>query len=209
MTADQGAIGVAQDLVGAGHHHRQIVLDLGLDTVGNRGDRERGLRLGAHGVDVAQRMVGGDLAEQVRIIDDRAEVVDRVHGKAWAAGIDNSGVVGRIEADHDIVTRCRLDRPERARQHGGADLGAAAAAAHGDGRDFLDRGLVGDRRLNRRGALSHIRQDIELVHETPVDAILEGPHPGALQHQAIAGANRVGLAGRDQIQRVALRLEGD
>ena len=73
---------VAQHLVGARHHRRQVGLDLGFEPVRHGGDRERGLRLAAHGVDVAERMIGGDLAEHVGVVDDGAEIVDGLHARA-------------------------------------------------------------------------------------------------------------------------------
>jgi hypothetical protein len=36
------------------------------------------LRLAAHRKDIAERMVGRDLAERVRVVDDGAEIVDRL-----------------------------------------------------------------------------------------------------------------------------------
>ena len=59
----------------------------------------------------------------------------------------HGGVVGRMQADQHVVARHRHQRAQRARQHRGADLGAAAAAAHGDRRDRLLRFLLRERQL--------------------------------------------------------------
>ena len=136
MAADERATGLPQHFIGAEQHRREIRLDLGFQTIGDRGDRKRRLRFAAHGVDVAQRVVGGNFAEQVRIVDDGAEIVDGLDRQFGAAGIDEGGVIRRIETDDDIGARGRLDPAERARQHARSHLRAAAAAAHGRWRRF-------------------------------------------------------------------------
>ena len=55
-----------------------VGLDLGFDAVGYSGNGQRRLRLRTHCIDVAESMVGGDLSEEVGVVDDGAEVVDGV-----------------------------------------------------------------------------------------------------------------------------------
>jgi hypothetical protein len=60
VAADQRAAGLVEHFDGAGHHLPQRVFDLGLQPRRHGGNRRGRLRHGAHGEDVAQRMVGGD-----------------------------------------------------------------------------------------------------------------------------------------------------
>ena len=60
------------------------------------------LRLGAHGVDVAQRVGRRDLAEHVRVVDDRREEIDRVDDRQVAPQAEHSRIVGRFRADNHI-----------------------------------------------------------------------------------------------------------
>ena len=209
VPADERAVGITQHLVGAGHHLRQIGLDLGLDAVGHGGDRERRLRLGAHREDVAQGVVRGDLAEQVGVIDDGAEVVDAVHCEARPTGFDHGSIIGRIEPDQHVVAVGRHNLAERAREHGRADLGAAPAAPHRHGGDFLERGRIRHLDAGHRRRRRHLRKRVELRHETAVDPVLPTPDPGAFEGDAIARADRMAVARGDQIHRITLRFEGD
>ena len=59
----------------------------------------------------------------------------------------------------------------------------------------------------RRRRCRHVGQRVELAHEAPVDPVLPAPHPCAFDDQAIAGTDRLALAGRDEIKRLALRAK--
>ena len=133
-------------------------------------------------------MVGRDLAEHVRVVDDGAEIVDGLQRQPFAADIDERGVIRRVEADDDVGTRGRLDPAERARKHARPDLGAAAAAAHGDGGNFPQRLLIGHRR-DRLGRFGHFGKLVELAHEAAIDPVLPAPHPGPCEDQTVAGAH--------------------
>ena len=100
-------------------------------------------------------------------------------------------VVGRVQADQHVAALDRVERAERARQHGGAHLGAAAAAAHGHGRQGL-QGFVGaqlhlggwglgppawQQPVKWRCARVHGRKGVEALHELAVDVVLPAPHP--------------------------------
>ena len=66
------------------------------------------LRGRAHGVDVVQRVVGGDAPERPRIVDEAAEAVDGLHGKAAGRQRDDGSVVGLAEADVDASAHIAL-----------------------------------------------------------------------------------------------------
>ena len=64
-------------------------------------DGERGQRLPAHGVDVAEGVGGGNLAVRVRVVDDGREEVDRLDkGRPSRPGV-NARIVGRAEIKQD------------------------------------------------------------------------------------------------------------
>ena len=128
--------------------------------------------------------------------------------KLRPAGVDDGGVVWAVEANDHIVPRRRRDVAEGPGQHCRADLGAAAAAAHGDGREFLHGGLIGERRGRAARGFGHGGELVEPPHEAAVDEILPAPDPVAFDHEAVARADGVPLAGRDQVERLALRSEG-
>ncbi len=58
-----------------------------------------GERTSAHGVDVAERIGGGNLPERVRVIHDGREEVGGLHQCGVRADLIHAGVVGVIEAD--------------------------------------------------------------------------------------------------------------
>ena len=97
---------------------------------------------------------------------------------------------------------------ERPRQHRGADLGAASAAAHGDGRDLLDGGLIRERRGRAARGPWHVGQLVEPAHEAAVDPVLQRQTQSPSTTRPLRVPTRVPLAGRDQVERVALRPEG-
>ena len=52
---------------------------IGSVPAGKADDVQRGERLAAHRVDVRQRVRRGDLPEEIRIVDDRREKIDRLN----------------------------------------------------------------------------------------------------------------------------------
>jgi hypothetical protein len=66
---------------------------------GKTDQRQRCERLAAHGVNVAQRVGCGDLAESVRVVDDGSEEIDGLHQRLIGRDLIHSGVVGVVEAD--------------------------------------------------------------------------------------------------------------
>ena len=102
------ANGMAADHGAAGLHHLgesagQDALKDG-EVAGARetdhGERAQGTA--AHGVDVAEGVGGGDLAEGVGIVDDGREEIDGLHQRQVGGDQIHSGVVGGVEADQDL-----------------------------------------------------------------------------------------------------------
>ena len=137
MPAHERTAGIAQHLVRARHHRGEVRLDLVFEPVGHGGDGQRRLRLSAHGIDVAERVVRRDLAQHVRVVDDGAEIIDCLQRELLPADIDERCIIGRVEPHDHVGPRGRSDLGKCAREHGGAYLGAAAATAHVDGGNFL------------------------------------------------------------------------
>ena len=63
---------------------------------------QRGQRASPHGVHVTQRISRRDLAESIRIVDNRREEVDRLYQRRISRDLIHAGVVGVIEADQHI-----------------------------------------------------------------------------------------------------------
>ena len=81
---------------------------IGSLSSGKSDDVQRGERLAAHRVDVRQRVRGGDLPEEVRIVDDRREEVDRLHEREIVGQQEDARVVECLAADEQA--RIRLQR---------------------------------------------------------------------------------------------------
>ncbi len=69
---------------------------------GKTDKRERSQRLSSHGVNVAERVGGGDLAEGVGIVHDGREKIHRLDERRLGREQIHAGVVGMIEADQNI-----------------------------------------------------------------------------------------------------------
>ena len=63
---------------------------------------QRGDGASAHGVDVAQSVGGGDLAESVGVVHDGGEEVDGLHQREAGSDLVNAGIIGVIEADQNV-----------------------------------------------------------------------------------------------------------
>ena len=75
----------------------------------HRGDRQRGERAAAHRVDVADRVGRGNLAVDVRVVDDRREEVDRLHERRPPLPPEHTRIVRGPEVDEDAVVGVRRD----------------------------------------------------------------------------------------------------
>ena len=99
MAADHGASGLDHLREAAGENALEG-RDVGF--VGEANERQRSQRLTTHGVDVAERVGGGDLAEDVGIVDDGSEEVDRLDERRLRRELIHAGIVGMIEADQNV-----------------------------------------------------------------------------------------------------------
>ena len=131
MPASEHGAGVLEHVEPAAQDLEQILLDLVLGAIRHGGDGQRARRLAAHGIDVAERVIGGDAAEQVGIVDERAEEVDGLDQHAVARGRgEDGGIVGGIEPDQQTAVSLWRQPMQDTREGIAADLGAATAAAH-------------------------------------------------------------------------------
>ena len=146
----------------------------------------------AHRINVAERVVGGDAPEQIRVLDHRAEEIDGLQERRRARKRHDRRVVGAAEPERHGRFRRRIEPRDRARQHLGRNLGGAAAAAH--------------RALARRvGLLRHERQVGVFPHPAPVDPVLEPPQAASVCRERSARGDGPPVAGADQRQRALLR----
>ena len=87
---------------------------------------DRDDRGAAHGVDVRQRIRGGDAPEVVRVVDDRGEEI-RGRQDGLAADTDRCGVITVVEPDEDARVRLTDETLDRILQLAGRDLAPAPA----------------------------------------------------------------------------------
>ena len=64
--------------------------------------RQGGDGTSAHGVDVAQGVSGGDLAEGVRVVNDGGEEIHGLYERGAGVDLVDASVVGVIEAYEDV-----------------------------------------------------------------------------------------------------------
>ena len=108
--------------------------DVGVEVLGEGAQVQREERLGAHGVDVAERVGGRDGPKPVGVVDDRRKEVDGLHDGLGVIEAVDGGVIGRAKADQQVGEigwfEARLERP----QHGGQGLGPQLGRSPGAGR---------------------------------------------------------------------------
>ena len=75
---------------------------------GKSDDVQRREWLTAHRIDVRQRIRCRDLPEEVRVVDDRREEVDRLHEREIVGQHEHAGIVERFAANEQA--RIRLQR---------------------------------------------------------------------------------------------------
>ncbi len=125
---------------GLGHRVGAAAQDLAQDVRPERLERigdevQRRHRRAAHGVDVRERVGGGDPPERVRVVDDRREEVHRLDDRQLVGQLHDAGVVGGVGGhEHARVGGARERGHDRA-QVGGRQLAAAArtVAQRGEG----------------------------------------------------------------------------
>src|SRR5215468_2934075 len=84
-----------------------------------------GLRFTAHGVDIAQRISGGDLAEYIRVIDDGSEKIDRVDDGEIGTQTIDPRVVGGFGSDQHVGVVKLRQGVQDLHEVGGAELGGS------------------------------------------------------------------------------------
>ena len=99
VPADDGAAGLDHLGEAAGEH---LFEHFGIALVGEADEGERADGPAAHGIDVAERVGGRDLAEDEWVVDDGSEEVDGLHDGELGCELIHAGVVGGIEADQDV-----------------------------------------------------------------------------------------------------------
>ena len=93
-------------------------------------DVERGLRLRAHGVDVAHGIGCRDLPEGVGVVHDRREKVHGVnHGQIWTQA-KYSGIVGGFNSDNQVCVVEFRKAVQDLHELGRAELGSSAGGLH-------------------------------------------------------------------------------
>ncbi len=91
--------------------------------------RQRHDRSASHGVDVADRVGGGNAAEVVRVVDDGHEEVGRRDQRLLVIELVHRGVVGGLDAHEQFLGHGEAGRTlQDFAQHTRGDLAAAAAA---------------------------------------------------------------------------------
>ena len=81
---------------------RMLLEDRGVGLIGKADHRERRKRPAAHGINIAERVGGRNLAEGVWIVDNGREEVDRLHERQLGRELIHAGVVGFIEANQHV-----------------------------------------------------------------------------------------------------------
>src|SRR5260370_24066165 len=97
----------------------------------HHGDGKRMARGAAHGKDIVEGVVRGDLTEYIGIIDEAAEQIDGCNDVVSTGWRRQHGRVVRCSKPdgYIIVDQRRTEARERPRQRAGPDLGGATAAA--------------------------------------------------------------------------------
>ena len=153
---------------------------------------------GVHGVQVADGVQGGDPAEQVRIIDERLEVIDRLHldqpVRLVAEQFRPQPMDGRVlagpAAQQDARIVGQVDPLQHGGQHVAGDLRAAAAAAH-------LRSVSG---CDPRQARPSGAKRVNFIDPGAVDAVLEPPRPAALPGERPVAQDRLAVGRVQQAQ---------
>jgi len=108
--------------------------DRGIAIAGKRENGERRDGTAAHGVDVAERVGGGDLAEFEGIVDDGREEVDRLHDGKIRSEAVNGRVVAGFKTDKAIGIGLRREFIERGFEDTRAEF-RGATGGFGSGRE--------------------------------------------------------------------------
>ena len=159
-------------------------------------------------------MVGRDFAEDVGVVNEGAEEIDRVNHRFTRRHTHHGGIVRVFEANQHVVPVNGVQIAQSALQHRRADFRAAAATTHGDGGDRLQGFFLAefDGALHGRGGgfcrCVHFGKLAELGHEAPVDPVFPLPDPVTCKAKPAARGDGVFVAGADERQPASLRSVG-
>ena len=85
-----------------------------------------------------------DLAEDERVVDERAKEIHGVNQDVTLRDTGDRGVVRGVQADQNVFSVHGHKPGQGAVEQRTADLGPAAATAHGQRRQFLQGVRIGD-----------------------------------------------------------------
>ena len=114
------------DLIGCGGEDRRDRLVR--EALRKRGDREREQRHAAHREDVVQRIRRGDPAVESRVVDERREEIDGEDERPVRVQPVDRGIVGRSQADEQVLGVGRHEPLHELLEPRGRELGGAATA---------------------------------------------------------------------------------
>src|SRR3954466_931641 len=99
---------MATDHDATGFHHlgkaagKNLLQNVEVAFIGKADDGQRGQRASAHGVNVAQRISGRDLAEGVWVVNDGREEIYGLDKRLRGGNFVHSGVVGCVKANQNV-----------------------------------------------------------------------------------------------------------
>ena len=102
VATHQGAAGGIEHFNRTGHRLDQFVLDFAFQPWRHGGHGHGGLGLGTHGKNIPQSVVGGDFAQQIRVVNEGSEKVDALHQHLARRHAHHGGIVGGLEPDQHI-----------------------------------------------------------------------------------------------------------
>jgi hypothetical protein len=185
---------------------RQELLDFFFKAIGHRGNGECRLRFGTHGKNVAETMVGGYFAKEIRIVYQGPKKIYRVHHDFACRHGDDRGVVRMLEPHQHVVALGGLNAFEDAAEDSGPNFGPAASAAHGQSGDILERLFASQTRRNLgRRLLRHVGQVVVLPHKPAINPVFQSPDNTPGHVKRAAGGHGVPIARTDQRQPLFLR----
>ena len=129
MAADKRRPGIRQNIHRARHHMEQCFFDLRFRSERHGRNGKSGLRLRPHRKYITERMIGRHLAENIWVVDKRAEEIDRVHHNLAGRHFDDRRVIRFIQSNQNIWSLDRLQHLQGTAENIRPNFGAATAAA--------------------------------------------------------------------------------
>ena len=130
VAAEQRGAICIEDLDSAGKKLPKILFNDPFRTEGNVRDGQCGMRLRAFGEDVVEAMIGSDFSEDVRVVDERPEEINRLNRYFARRNADHGSIVAGVEANVHVLGCRDLQSVQNTGEHGTADFCAASAAPH-------------------------------------------------------------------------------